>query len=43
MFDAATESVRHHPRAVRHFHPDRLGVKPIPVAEALLEEGSAFL
>jgi hypothetical protein len=39
MFDAATESVSHHARVVLHFHPDRIGVKPITVAEALLEEG----
>jgi hypothetical protein len=39
MFDAATESVRQHARVVVHFHPDRVGVKPITVAEALLEEG----
>lgn len=39
MFDAATESVRHYARVVLHFHPDRIGVKPITVAEALLEEG----
>jgi hypothetical protein len=39
MFDAAIESVRHHARVVVHFHPDRIGVKPMMVAEALLEEG----
>src|SRR5262245_35055240 len=39
MFDAATESVRRHARVVVHFHPDRIGVKPITVAEALLEDG----
>ena len=27
--DAATESVRHHARVVLHFHPDRIGVKPV--------------
>ena len=26
-------------RVVIHFHPDRLGTKPMPVAEALLKEG----
>jgi hypothetical protein len=39
MFDAATESLRHHARVVLHFHPDRLGVRPVPVCEALCEEG----
>lgn len=38
-FDAATESVRRHARVVLHFHPDRIGVKPVTVAEALLVEG----
>ncbi|HKE84509.1 MAG TPA: hypothetical protein VKB50_12190 [Vicinamibacterales bacterium] len=35
LFDAAIESVRQHARVVLHFHPDRIGVKPITVAEAL--------
>jgi hypothetical protein len=39
LFDAAIESVRQYARVVLHFHPDRIGVKPITVAEALLEEG----
>ena len=39
MFEAASESVRRHARVVVHFHPDRIGVKPITVAEALLEDG----
>jgi hypothetical protein len=39
MFDAAAESIRRHARVVVHFHPDRIGAKPITVAEALLKEG----
>jgi Protein of unknown function (DUF3626) len=39
LFDEAMECVRTHARVVLHFHPDRLGTKPIPVAEALLAEG----
>jgi Protein of unknown function (DUF3626) len=39
LLDAAIESVRQHARVVLHFHPDRIGVKPITVADALLEEG----
>jgi hypothetical protein len=39
MFEAASESVRRYARVVVHFHPDRIGVKPITVAEALLEDG----
>lgn len=39
MLEAATEAVRHHARVVLHFHPDRVGVKPMTVAEALLEDG----
>jgi Protein of unknown function (DUF3626) len=35
----AMECVRAHARVVIHFHPDRFGVKPTPVAEALLKEG----
>jgi Protein of unknown function (DUF3626) len=38
-YDVAMECVRGHARVVIHFHPDRFGTKPIPVAEALLEEG----
>jgi hypothetical protein len=38
-FNAAMESVRVHARVVVHFHPDRIGLKPLTVAEALLEEG----
>ena len=38
-YDEAMECVRVHARVVIHFHPDRFGAKPIPVAEALLEEG----
>src|SRR5262245_23870028 len=39
MFDAATDAIRRHARVVVHFHPDRIGVKPITVADALLEDG----
>jgi Protein of unknown function (DUF3626) len=35
----AMECVRAHARVVIHFHPDRLGIKPTPVAKALLAEG----
>ena len=38
-YDAAMESVHAHARVVIHFHPDRLGTKPMPVAEALLKGG----
>jgi hypothetical protein len=38
-YRAAMECVRLHARVVIHFHPDRLGTQPIPVAEALLTEG----
>jgi hypothetical protein len=38
-YGAAMECVRVHARVVIHFHPDRFGAKPIPVAEALLREG----
>jgi hypothetical protein len=31
--------VRTHARVVLHFHPDRIGTKPITVAEALVAEG----
>jgi hypothetical protein len=39
-YGAAMESVHVHARVVIHFHPDRFGTKPIPVAEALLTEGA---
>lgn len=39
-YGAAMECVRVHARVVIHFHPDRFGTKPIPVAEALLKEGA---
>ena len=39
MLDAAIETIRRHARVVLHFHPDRIGVKPVTVAEALLEDG----
>jgi hypothetical protein len=38
-YGLAMECVRAHARVVLHFHPDRFGVKPMPVAEALLKEG----
>ena len=38
-YGAAMESVHANARVVIHFHPDRLGTKPVPVAEALLKEG----
>ena len=40
-YDAAMEFVHAHARVVIHFHPDRLGTKPMPVAEALLK-GDVF-
>lgn len=39
LFDAAMDAVRHHARVVLHFHPDRIGAKPMTVVEALLEDG----
>jgi hypothetical protein len=39
MFESAAESIQQHARVVVHFHPDRIGVKPITVAESLLEDG----
>ena len=33
------KSIYAHARVVIHFHPDRFGIKPMPVAEALLKEG----
>ena len=38
-YGAAMESVHAHARVLLHFHPDRFGTRPMPVAEALLEEG----
>ena len=38
-YDEAMDCVRFHARVVLHFHPDRLGNKPVTVAEALLSEG----
>jgi Protein of unknown function (DUF3626) len=38
-YGEAMECVRLHARVVVHFHPDRFGLKPTTVAEALLEEG----
>ena len=38
-YGAAMESVHAHARVVLHFHPDRFGTIPIPVAEVLLKEG----
>jgi hypothetical protein len=42
-YGAAMESVHAHARVVLHFHPDRFGTKPIPVAEALLKEAIRFV
>lgn len=39
MFDAAMNAVRHHSRVILHFHPDRVGIKSMTVAEALLKNG----
>ncbi len=39
MFDATMESIRCHARVILHFHPDRIGVRAITVAEAVLEDG----
>lgn len=38
-YRAAMECVRLHARVAIHFHPDRLGTKRVPVAQALLQEG----
>jgi hypothetical protein len=38
-YDAAAEGIRRHARVIVHFHPDRIGIKPLTVAEALLDEG----
>jgi hypothetical protein len=38
-YGEAMECVQAHARVVIHFHPDRFGIKPMPVAEALLQEG----
>lgn len=37
--EAAIASVRSHARVVVHFHPDRYGHAPIPVAQSLLSDG----
>ena len=39
MLDEALESVCRHARVVLHFHPDRIGTRPLTVAEAMLEDG----
>ena len=39
MLDAGLEAVREHARVVLHFHPDRIGVRRVTVAESLLDEG----
>jgi len=39
MFDEAMRSIRAHARVAVHFHPDRFGLKPLTVAESLLNEG----
>jgi len=38
-YSEAIELIRQHARIVRHFHPDRFGVKAICVAESLVTEG----
>jgi uncharacterized protein DUF3626 len=38
-YRAAMECVRLHARVAIHFHPDRLGTRRVPVAQALLQEG----
>jgi hypothetical protein len=38
-FDTAIESMRRHARVIVHFHPDRIGMNSVTVAEALLVEG----
>jgi Protein of unknown function (DUF3626) len=38
-YDEVMACVRVHARVVLHFHPDRVGSKPMTVAEALLSEG----
>jgi hypothetical protein len=38
-YDAAAESIRRHARVIVHFHPDRIGIKPLTVAEALHDDG----
>jgi hypothetical protein len=39
IFEEAMENIRVHARVAVHFHPDRFGLKPMTVAEALLKEG----
>ena len=39
MYEEAMKSIRTHARVAVHFHPDRLGLKPITVAESLLNDG----
>ncbi|BCA54654.1 hypothetical protein W02_17940 [Nitrospira sp. KM1] len=38
-YGAAMECIQAHARVVIHFHPDRVGIKSIPVVSALLKEG----
>jgi hypothetical protein len=39
MFEEAMQSIRTHARIAVHFHPDRVGRKPMSVAESLLNDG----
>lgn len=39
MFEEGMQSIRTHARVALHFHPDRFGLKPMTVAESLLEDG----
>jgi hypothetical protein len=39
MFEEAMACIRAHARVAVHFHPDRIGLKPLPVAESLLQDG----
>jgi hypothetical protein len=39
MFEEAMRNIRAHARVAVHFHPDRFGLKPITVAESLLNDG----
>jgi hypothetical protein len=39
MYDAAVDSIRRDARVIVHFHPDRIGIKALTAAEALLNEG----
>ena len=39
VYHEAVGSIRRHARIAMHFHPDRLGHKPVSVAESLLSDG----